>query len=102
MGDGVYDFVLYLCNEIMKTVEAYTPEMEREWNDHVATSRNGTFLLDRRYMDYHADRFCDASMVARDDHGRLLAFFAGMPRGGYRLLAPGADLRRLGRGSPPL
>lgn len=81
MGDGVYDFVLYLCNEIMKTVEAYTPEMEREWNDHVATSRNGTFLLDRRYMDYHADRFCDASMVARDDHGRLLALLPACREG---------------------
>ena len=24
-----------------------------EWNEFVAQSKNGTFLIDRRYMDYH-------------------------------------------------
>ena len=38
--------------------------MEREWNEFVGRSRNGTFLLDRRYMDYHADRFTDCSWLA--------------------------------------
>jgi len=36
-----------------------------DWNRFVAASRNGTFLFDRRYMDYHADRFADASLVFR-------------------------------------
>lgn len=57
----------------MIIVERYTPAMEREWNDFVSTSRNATFLHDRRYMDYHADRFADYSLVARDAHGVLLA-----------------------------
>jgi WxcM-like, C-terminal. len=34
-----------------------------EWNAFVAASKNGTFLLDRRYMDYHADRFRDCSLL---------------------------------------
>lgn len=34
-----------------------------EWNAFVARSKNGTFLLDRRYMDYHADRFRDCSLL---------------------------------------
>ena len=29
------------------------------WNTLVAQSKNGTFLFDRRFMDYHADRFRD-------------------------------------------
>lgn len=43
-----------------------------EWNRFVADSRNGTFLFDRRYMDYHADRFADASLVFRAG-GRIAA-----------------------------
>lgn len=41
--------------------------MEAEWNSFAARSVNATFLFDRRYMDYHADRFADASMVALHD-----------------------------------
>ena len=38
----------------------------------MAESKNGTFLFDRRYMDYHADRFEDHSLMFYDD-SRLLA-----------------------------
>ncbi len=34
------------------------------WNRFVAASRNGTFLFDRGYMDYHSDRFIDCSWMA--------------------------------------
>jgi hypothetical protein len=34
------------------------------WNAFVRASKNGTFLFDRGYMEYHADRFEDASLVA--------------------------------------
>ena len=43
------------------TMHRYAPDMAAEWNDFVARSKNGTFLFDRRYMDYHAGRFADAS-----------------------------------------
>ena len=43
-----------------------------EWNAFVAQSKNGTFLFDRRFMDYHADRFQDFSMMCYDND-RLLA-----------------------------
>ena len=39
--------------------------MHDEWNSFVARARNATFLFDRRYMDYHADRFTDHSIVFR-------------------------------------
>ena len=29
----------------------------------MAQSKNGTFLFDRRFMDYHADRFEDCSLM---------------------------------------
>lgn len=41
----------------------YTPEYHDTWNDFVASSKNGTFLLDRNYMEYHADRFSDHSLL---------------------------------------
>ena len=34
-----------------------------EWNAFVAQSKNGTFLIDRRYMDYHMERFRDFSLM---------------------------------------
>lgn len=41
----------------------YTPDRKVEWNQFVATSKNGTFLFDRNYMDYHSDRFEDYSLM---------------------------------------
>lgn len=56
----------------MYSVIPYTPDRAAQWNRLVAQSKQGTFLFDRSYMDYHADRFCDHSlMVFRKD--RLFA-----------------------------
>ena len=56
----------------MFEIRRYTPADAGDWNQFVAESKNGTFLFDRRYMDYHADRFSDYSlMVFR--RGRLYA-----------------------------
>ena len=49
----------------MIAVRPYTPDEAECWNELVAQSRNGTFLFDRRYMDYHSDRFADHSSGAR-------------------------------------
>ncbi len=48
-------------------IKGYDPSMSDEWNRFVASARNATFLFDRGYMDYHSDRFRDASMVAFRD-----------------------------------
>lgn len=56
------------------SIEFYGPEMADEWNALVARSRNGTFLLDRRFMDYHQARFRDCSAVFRK-RGRMVACF---------------------------
>ena len=54
-------------------IKRYRKELADEWNALVAESKNGTFLLNRNYMDYHADRFTDASLMMYDDRHRLVA-----------------------------
>lgn len=46
---------------------AYDPAQADTWNAFVAQSKNATFLQDRRFMDYHADRFADHSLVFESD-----------------------------------
>ena len=41
----------------------YDQSMEKDWNEFVECSKNGTFLFNRGYMDYHKDRFRDNSIV---------------------------------------
>jgi hypothetical protein len=50
-------------NHPMYRVLRYTSEYLTAWNGFVATSKNGTFLFNRGFMDYHADRFQDHSLL---------------------------------------
>ena len=47
----------------MFDIVRYTADRQAEWDGFVAQSKNGTFLLQRPYMDYHADRFADHSLL---------------------------------------
>lgn len=47
----------------MFEIVSYNPTYQTLWDDFVANSKNGTFLLQRPYMDYHADRFADTSLL---------------------------------------
>ena len=58
----------------------YTSERKAEWNAFVAQSKNGTFLFDRDYMDYHSDRFEDHSLMFYLD-GRLYAIMPANRKG---------------------
>src|SRR5216683_5790986 len=51
----------------------YRPEQIVAWNDFIKASKNGTFLFDRGYLDYHADRFRDHSLLVFDTRDRLRA-----------------------------
>ena len=46
------------------SIRRYEPEDAMLWDRLVAESRQGTMLHMRGYMDYHADRFRDCSLVA--------------------------------------
>lgn len=54
----------------------YTSDKIQEWDEMVKVSKNGTFLFLRSYMDYHADRFTDHSLMYYSDKGKLLAVMA--------------------------
>lgn len=44
-------------------IRRYRREDKELWNSFVSKARNATFLFDRDYMDYHADRFDDNSFM---------------------------------------
>ena len=65
----------------MFEVVRYAAEQAGLWNAFVAKSKNATFLFDRNYMDYHADRFTDHSLMIYR-RGRLFALLPANERDG--------------------
>lgn len=58
----------------MIEVRRYSVADKQQWDDLISRSKNGTFLFYRDYMDYHADRFSDYSLLIYKK-GRLEAVF---------------------------
>ena len=58
----------------MFAVRRYEPSDAAAWDALVMRSRNGNLLHRRGYMDYHAHRFVDASLVIERD-GDIVAVF---------------------------
>jgi hypothetical protein len=63
------------------TVSHYQSGLKPEWDKFIAQSRNGTFLFYRDYMDYHADRFPDASLMFFTEEGSLFAVLPATAKG---------------------
>ncbi|MBP5348027.1 MAG: GNAT family N-acetyltransferase [Bacteroidaceae bacterium] len=59
--DYVLDHPEYSSNNVVAV--QYEPADRELWNRFVKSSKNGTFLFDRGYMDYHSDRFTDCSLM---------------------------------------
>ncbi|MBV9860259.1 MAG: GNAT family N-acetyltransferase [Alphaproteobacteria bacterium] len=57
----------------MFEVRIYTPADRAAWDEFVTKSKNGTFLLLRSYMDYHAHRFVESSLIVSDASGSIVA-----------------------------
>ena len=47
----------------MFEIKKYSPADRTAWDQFVKTSKNGTFLFERAYMDYHSDRSTDFSLL---------------------------------------
>lgn len=62
--------------EHVLTIKRYTREFATIWDCFVEESRNGTFLHKRGYMDYHADRFDDYSLMCYANN-KLVAILPG-------------------------
>ncbi len=59
-------------------ITRYDQSCAEEWNRFVQTSKNGTFLLERGFMDYHADRFSDYSLIFREENNLLAVLPANL------------------------
>ena len=55
----------------------YENKYKEEWDKFVNISKNGTFLLNRDYMEYHSDRFQDHSYIFLDEKGKISALIPG-------------------------
>ncbi|NJX14694.1 GNAT family N-acetyltransferase [Tamlana crocina] len=56
------------------TVVKYSSLYCKAWNDFLLNSKNATFLFHRDFMEYHADRFEDFSLMIFKK-GKLIALF---------------------------
>ena len=76
------------------TTENYKAEKKQVWDEFIDNSKNGTFMLKRDYMDYHADRFKDFSLMFYEDdkliavmpaslHGNEVRSHGGLTYGGH-------------------
>lgn len=76
------------------SVEKYSAARQAEWDAFLGASTNGTFLFARDYMDYHADRFEDHSLIVSSDRaivallpankdGSTLRSHGGLTYGGF-------------------
>ena len=55
-------------------IEPYTDSLRGVWDDFVKRSKNGTFMLTRKFIGYHGDRFKDASLLVYKNE-KLIAVF---------------------------
>lgn len=78
----------------MISIVEYSPNKNNEWNDFVRKSKNGIFMFNRDFMDYHSDRFKDNSLMFMEKgeliavlpaslHGNELRSHGGLTYGGF-------------------
>lgn len=56
------------------TVKKFTDLDRNIWNDFINNSKNGIFMFNRNFMEYHKDRFIDNSLLFYDNE-KLIALF---------------------------
>lgn len=54
-------------------IKRYETQMHSDWDAFTKASRTPTLLHLRNYMDYHKDRFTDASLVFCNEKGQIIA-----------------------------
>ena len=66
----------------------YQTDMAKLWDEFVTRSDNATFLCKRTYMDYHADRFSDFSLVVTKNES-VISVIPGAADGDSWISHPG-------------
>ncbi len=54
-------------------IQKYTKSDIQLWNAFVSSSKNGTFLFQRDFMEYHQNKFDDCSLLIFDENQQLRA-----------------------------
>ncbi len=79
----------------MINIKQYNKDTDMElWNEFIGKSKNGFFMFERGFMDYHSDRFSDNSLLFYDDeellavlplskHDKKLCSHGGLTYGGF-------------------
>ena len=62
----------------MLKVIKYSSDLIEEWNNFNKNARNGHFIFDRNYMEYHSDRFEDYSLMFYDNNKLLAVLLASI------------------------
>lgn len=62
-------------------IRVYSSDLKSVWNDFVVSARNGLFLFDRDYMEYHSDRFYDHSLLFYRDSKIICLLPANIRKG---------------------
>ena len=76
------------------SIEKYSVDKLTQWNQFVNESKNGTFMLNRGFIEYHSDRFADYSLMIYNStklvallpaskHGEELRSHGGLTYGGF-------------------
>jgi hypothetical protein len=60
-------------------IKKYEERDKDEWNAFLSEAKNGLFIFDRDYMDYHKDRYFDHSVIVKQG-GRIVALFPASQR----------------------
>lgn len=58
----------------MKLIK-YDSSYKVEWDEFVKSSKNGLFMFQRDFMEYHSDRFNDFSFMIFNDKEKVIAIF---------------------------
>ena len=78
----------------MVEVKKYNSKLKHDWNDFLLNSKNGSFLFNRDFMEYHSDRFEDHSLffyingklsaiIPASIKDKTLTSHAGLTYGGF-------------------
>ena len=78
----------------MVKIVPYSPDQKDIWDAFVRSSKNGIFMFERGFMDYHSDRFKDNSLMFYDEdelmavlpaslHEKELRSHGGLTYGGF-------------------
>lgn len=59
----------------------YDTGQKAHWDTFIAQSKNGTFLFYRDYLEYHADRFTDSSLLFFSENETLVAVMPAAVKG---------------------